>query len=719
MLFENESHIVENQEELNVNEPVKTEEIDSEPNDTPQVESLTQEEDTSEISQEEDHEGRKTDLIHADPEEMISGEEGLYQREVTPEFLVEEEAAPAEVFHSETLVEPVDHRDEFSHLTHAEEEAPHEEEAGGTLLLDSSPEDLIALLVKYVESEEVTENIPRVGLLKRSFDAIRAQGEVSDELTEHFREQLAEFNKKRGELQRKQEEEREGNARQKRDLLARLKQIIDADDVKRVQEVREIQEEWRRIGQVPKKEMESMFREFRSLLDNFYQRREMHFELLEYDRKINLQEKDRLIEEAKKLIPTEEEENNADIWRQKMDLFNDIQQQWRSIGHVPREDMERVRDEFRVAIDAFFEKRDTFKVVFEEEKNENARKKEQMLEEMQFFVNFQGNKPQEWNEATQKLKDTQEEWRKMGAANLPLENELWQRYRDISSAFYANKSSFFKQLDRLRNDNLTKKVEICEKAEALNTSSDWEKAAKVLKQLQKEWKEVGPVPEKHSNKLWARFKAACDGFFEQRRIHYHALHEGENYNLSRKRELIDEVKAMITDEEKDPDLAIERVKEIQAEWREVGKVPFKEKEKIWEEFKAEVDNFFHALSGRREKMRDMRLKASIDTIKDPNQRSKHIKAKIARMRKHLQAVQSKVDQYSTNIQYISKGKSGDTLRNQIQQELDKENALIAELKDKIKTLNKMLDIANNPESQEESLSPEQVALFDSIEVEEE
>ncbi len=563
-------------------------------------------------------------------------------------------------------------------------------------LIDASPENLISL-IGYFSQGEVRAHVGHVAILKNSFDAIRAKGDVSDELTESFREKLAGFHKLRAESKKQIENKKISNAEKKRNLLVKLKEIVDSGDVYRIDEVREVQDSWKQIGHVPKKDLDEMYREYRSLLDNFYQKREMHFELLEYDRKINLQEKEKLIKEANKLIPAEDQRDDVEVWKQKMDMFHELQQQWRSIGHVPREDMERIRDEFRNVVDQFFEARQEYVDIIDKHREENAEKKEALLVKMKEFASFEAKKPKEWNEATQSFRALQEEWKMLGPAPKSVNNELWQKYRQAADEFFTAKSNFFKNLDELRAQNLAKKIELCDQVEELIKNENWEKTARQLKKLQQDWKEIGPVPERHSNKVWNRFKAACDTFFKQRRTHYQSLHKEENENLDKKRVLIGEVKGLIEDTQTDVDIAIERIKEIQREWKQIGKVPYKEKDRIWEEFRAEVDTFFNGLTGKREKMRNVRFQSSLNEIKDGDKRTKHIRAKISSLRKRVRSAQEKVDQYGNNMLFIAKGKSGDKLRKQIQDELDKEQEQIDAWKKQIRDLD---DLMRNPPSEE-------------------
>jgi len=566
------------------------------------------------------------------------------------------------------------------------------------ILSEAKLQDLLILLDHFIQDEKILRHIPRVGLIKRTFDALKYSEEIPQEQIDLFQDKLAAFNKNRVEAQKVVEEQKKENAEKKAELLKRLKEVVDTQDPLKIKEVRAIQDEWKSIGQVPRDQMDNLYREYRALLDDFYKRRELHFEMLDYDRKKNLQDKEKLIEEAKNLIPPEEEREDNEVWKQKMDDLNELQQQWKSVGHVPREDMERINNDYRSIIDQFFELRSIFLGKLDEERGENAEKKEEILAEMAHFAEFDAEKPRQWNEATKELKAFQEKWKEIGQAAYSVNNELWNRYRAICDAFFSRKAEFFKKFDEFRAENLIKKRELCERAEELAASEQWEKSAKELKQLQKDWKTIGPVPERHSNKLWSRFRAACDKFFEGRRAHYQKMHEGEYANLDAKKELIEEVKKLTEEQNQNIEEAIERVKTIQKEWKAVGKVPYKEKDKIWEVFRKQVDAFFNGLSAKRSRMRDMALNTKLEEIDDDKQRSNAIKERVRRIRRKISQSQEKVDQYSTNIQFISKGKSGDKLRNQIQGQIDEEKKLIKEWKNKIKELNEM---AKNPPKNED------------------
>ena len=574
-------------------------------------------------------------------------------------------------------------------------------EPGAHILTDVSIPDLTQLVNWMGFDSNINQHIGRVNLIRQAFDALKAANSLNHSMESNFREAFATFNRQKTRQQQSSSGVREENAKKKRELIQKLRDVVTYKNPEMIGEVRDIQEAWKNIGQVPQRDLEPLYKEYRGLLDEFYDLRSVHLELLEYDRKKNLEERERLIEIAKTLVPAEKDREDAEVWREKLDMLQELQQQWKSAGHVPREDMDRINESYRDAIDAFFEVRQEFRAVEDKAREENATQKNELLAQLEEFREFKGDSPKAWNEATGKVRAIQEAWKGIGPGPSAVNGELWSKYRNVCDAFYGNKSAYFKGLDEARSQNFELKKVLVEKAEAIATRTDWEPAAKDLKKLQTEWKSIGPVPDRHSQKLWNKFRAACDTFFEARRTHYAELHAVEKENLKVRRTLIDEVKAL-QEADKPPGEIVNEIKGIQARWKESGRVPYKEKEKIWKEFRKEIDLVFNGLDSRRGEARRERTVANIEKIEDGDERTQAIKGKISRIRRKIHAVQEKVDQYSTNIQFISRGKSGDALRAQIQGEIDKEEKIIKDLRKEVKDLNEML---KNPPKKEEAPAP--------------
>lgn len=569
------------------------------------------------------------------------------------------------------------------------EELVKDREKRGQILVDATISDLLQLMEGYAKEEKVSNFISRVGLIKRSYDARKYQENPPKEIQDRFHYALAQFNKKRNAHQASAEGEKRGNSKRKKELLQKLQEVVSAEDPNRIQEVRDIQEEWKGIGHVLREDIEPLYKAYRHQLDKFYKLREMHFELLDYDRKINLQEKEKLIKEAENLIPAEEDREKLEVWKEKMDMLAELRQQWKAIGHVPREDMERINNEYRAVVDRFFEVRQGFMEIQDQLRSEFGEKKQAILTQMEAFKTFHSEKPRDWNDATRTLREHQEAWNGLGQAPQSINGELWSKYRDICNSFFSKKSEFFKKLDGIRAENLAKKRELVEKVEAIKDSTEIEKTANEIKKLQREWKSIGPVPERHSNKIWNRFRSACDEFFAKRREKYQSQSSDEKGNLEAKKALVEEVNKLEVDEN-NINASIDQIKALQAKWKTIGKVPYKEKDKIWEEFRGAIDAFFDGLSLKRGELRELKLKTSIENISNDDDRNRSGRGKIARLRRKIAQSQEKVDQYSINVQYIAKGKSGDTLRKRIEDDIEKEKKMIAEWKNQIKVLNEAM-----------------------------
>lgn len=589
------------------------------------------------------------------------------------------------------------------------------------LVAGATPAELILILERFAQQEEVGPNIKRVGLIKRSFDALsKSENPPSSLLQARFSTALSRFNKKRSEYQQAVDAQRDGNSVRKREIVAQLRAVVEVGDGANIDEVRRLQDEWRATGPVRKEDSDALNQEFKHLQDQFYEQRTLFNQMREYDRQINLQRKEKLLEELKRVIPNEEERDNRDIWQDKNDLFNSLLTEWKSIGQIPRDDMERIRQSYQESVDEYLLLRREFYETLDQEKQENADKKSELLARMEQYLSFVSDKPQEWNKATEALRVLQEEWKEIGRAPKEVNSELWKQFRNIGNTFFVNKSEFFKKLDGERIENLERKRKLCEEAEALKDSVSWEKDAREVRRMQEEWKAVGPVPDRYSNKLWNRFRSACDDFFNRRREHYDSLREDEQLNLERKRELIAEVKLINLEEIGSIEKAIEMVKEIQERWKAIGRVPIKEKDSIWEEFRAEVDSFFDDLRNRREsrgprpprenregrdnrERRDNRDRGERGDRGDraerggprrneapDDKRTSGIRAEIGKTLRKIDASKTKIDTYSTNILYISKGKSGDALRNQIQKEIDKEEKVLKGLQRELSDLQAQL-----------------------------
>jgi hypothetical protein len=629
---------------------------------------------------------------------------------------------------------------DFSHIEFTEDRG---ESAASSLLqeilgdeenLDSvvekaNPQELTLLMESIATRGEVAEFVSKIANIKKSFEAKIDPETVEHSLLSRFNTAMARFNKKRMAYYAEREKEKEDNSNKKKELLERLKAIVTEEQVTKIQEVREIQNQWREVGWVLQKDLQSFNETYRHFLDIFYKLRSQYQELLELDRKYNHEEKKRVVDEVDGLIPTEEQITRED-WNKRSERVKQLQEYWRTIGHVPREDVETLNAAFRDALDRFYELRSGYYELQDQQRTENEIKKKAILAKIKVYHDFEGKRPKDWTDVTNEVLAMQNEWKTIGPGPIETNKSLWTEYRAECDHFFQRKSEFFKLFDDERGENLTKKTALCERAEAIMNNENLKETTEIFKQLQEEWKATGPVHERYSNKLWKRFRTACDTFFDRKTAAVSASKNEFEDNMAIKLDLISQVEAIAAlDNPGDHSAEFEA---IAAKWKETGHVPFKQKDKINGAYRDAITQYYDKTrtrggggygggygggerrggggggerrgGGERQGGGDRR--GGNDRQGGGDRRggggggerrdqvaSNPAEDEMRKMRMKIQIIQEKVEAYETNIQFISKGKSGDGLRNQIQAQIDSEKAEIEKLKKRLKDMKSEQDNA--------------------------
>ena len=410
--------------------------------------------------------------------------------------------------------------------------------------------------------------------------------EASEDAEEaRLKDVLNQLKEKRAEFNNEQEAIRNENLAKKRAIIDEIKAIaVDPDSVNRqYNRVQQLQQEFKSIGEVPATEATDLWKDYQQVTESFYDLLKINKELRDYDFKKNLEIKQQLCVDAEALSELDDVVN---AFRRLQELHN----QWRETGPVAKELREDLWNRFKEVssvinkkYQAFFEERKA-----KEKESENA--KVAICEKVDAIEMSKLTTYAAWDDATKVVIALQEEWKTIGFASRKVNTDLFARFRKACDGFFAAKATFFKSMKEELGVNLQKKVALCEKAESLKDSTDWKKTADVLVALQKEWKSIGSVPKKHSDALWKRFITACDAFFEAKNKQSNNTRKVEHDNLKAKREVVASINAILADEsEKEGG---KKVRELMKKWQEIGHVPFKEKDKIYAEYKESIDKAF-------------------------------------------------------------------------------------------------------------------------------
>lgn len=409
---------------------------------------------------------------------------------------------------------------------------------------------------------------------------------VRDDADEaRIKELLNELKDKRAQYNAEQEAIKADNLAKKRAIIAEIENISnDADNINRqFNHVQQLQQDFKAIGEVPATESSKLWKDYQVTVERFYDLLKINKELRDYDFKKNLEIKQQLCAEAEAL----DDENEVVAAFKKLQELHDT---WRETGPVAKDLREDLWLRFKNASSVINKKyQDYFENRKEQEKN-NAEAKLALCEKIEALKPDEFKTYAAWDKATNQIIELQAEWKKIGFAARKLNSELFARFRKSCDEFFAKKAEFFKEMKDQLAANLAKKTELCEKAEALKDSTDWKKTTDALVELQKEWKTVGPVVKKHSEAVWKRFIAACDHFFEEKKKQSTNIHVVEHENLKQKKEVVAAIKTALENET--PENGAKVVRELMAKWQTIGHVPYKEKDKIYGEYKEAIDEAF-------------------------------------------------------------------------------------------------------------------------------
>ena len=503
---------------------------------------------------------------------------------------------------------------------------------------------------------------------------------ASDELEEQFKSLYAEIKEKRAAYNAAQDALKAENLAKKREIISKINEIAeDADNVNRqYSTVQQLQQDFKAIGEVPSENDTEVWKSYQVAVERFYDLLKMNKELRDYDFKKNLEQKQALCAEAEAL------DEEADI----VDAFKKLQQlhtSWREIGPVSKEIREELWTRFKNASAVINKKYQSF---FEERKaneKKNAEGKEALCVKIEAISTDNLKTYAAWDEATKAIIGLQEEWKKLGFASRKVNTELFARFRKSCDEFFAKKAEFFKRMKDELAANLAKKIELCEKAEALKDSTEWKKTTDALIALQKEWKTVGPVVKKHSDAVWKRFIAACDAFFEEKKKQNVNVHSVEHENLKQKKDIIAQINSIL--ENKETEDAPNKVRELMKKWQEVGHVPYKEKDKVYAEYKAAIDKAFEQLDMKAKKARMANFANSINQMSDTG-KVYHERERLVRA---YEMKSQELKTYENNLGFFNaQSKSGNSLVKEMERKIANIKEEIAMLEQKIKLIDEKI-----------------------------
>ena len=495
----------------------------------------------------------------------------------------------------------------------------------------------------------------------------------TDDLEPKLKELLAVQKEARAVMVEARNKEMAENLAKKNEILDKMDAIAsDADGIGQQYNVfQDLQKQFKEVGAVDPQEVNVLWKRFSAIGEKFYDALKINKELRDYDFKKNLEKKEALCEEAEKL-------SEAGDVLSAFRRLQEMHEEWKGIGPVAKEIREEIWSRFKAASTIINKRHQEHFESLKAAEAANEQGKIALCEKLEAIQVAAISTVKDWEEQTQAVLKIQEEWRKLGFANKKVNNSLFERFRGLCDAFFQAKAEYYKAIKEEQNENLAKKIALCEKAEALKDSTDWRSTTDLLVKLQQDWKEIGPVNRKNSNAIWERFRSACNAFFDAKEKAVGDERSVEKVNLEKKLEILEKLSQL---KDNVADATPDQVRALMNEWKEVGHVPFKEKDKLFKAYQEQVDFFFEKL--------DMKSRPQSRGNRQKGEKSRNVPENDrARLMRQYDTLTRELKTYENNLGFLSFGNKGgkNPLLAQMEQKMEGIKKQISEIVEKINNL---------------------------------
>ncbi len=562
---------------------------------------------------------------------------------------------------------------------------------------DMTQVELLNLLRDVVESESETpvHNADIIIVvyyrkLKEAADAHKRQfleegGDPAEYVAEEdpygaeVKELVRKHRQKRFEQGKKLDAEKDINLRRKYEIIEEIKALLNKEESinRTFQEFRELQKKWYEIGQVPQAKMKDLWDTYHFHVENFYDYIKINKELRDLDLKKNFEAKIEICEKAEELL----------VEPSVIKAFNTLQklhEEWRETGPVPSDKKDDIWERFKAATSKinlkhqdYFEKRK-----LDQKKNYDA--KIALCEKAEEIAEATPDNHRDWDEKSRELVELQKVWKTIGFAPKRDNNKVYERFRSACDKFFVNKREFYSRNKDIQQVNLQMKIDLCLEAETLKDSSDWKKATQQFIDIQKRWKEIGPIPRKSSDAVWKRFRAACDYFFEKKSLHFSDIDGEQVENLKLKEQLIEEVENFQAGG--DPSASLKILRDFQRRWTEIGHVPIRNKEVIQRRFREAIDKHFDDLNIDNSNRNTFNFRNKIESLTDNARGLSKVRSEREKYMIKLKQLETDLTLLDNNIGFFANSKNAQALIADVNQKIQDTREKIEQLKAKIRII---------------------------------
>jgi hypothetical protein len=609
--------------------------------------------------------------------------------EVTPE-----DAGPVEEFHD---ILP-DLKEEHTEEELSEEAAEHEARELDVDFNSYSKEQLVDQLEKAVNEPDLNAIKTRIALIKVAFlkkkkeenlqlyEKIAAEegqkevpAEKEDPLETRFNEFFNIYKANKARYNEEQEKVKLENLKRKNQILEELRLLVSSEETlkKTYDEFKNLQDRWKEIGMVPRTEINNLWQNYHFLVEKFFDKVKLNKELKDLDLKKNLEAKMALCEKTEELL----------LETSVLKIFKKLQkyhEEWKDIGPVPLDKKDEIWERFKNTTDKINERRREHYSRIESDQKKNLETKTALCEQGEEILTLRNETVKEWQTNTNKINELLKIWKSIGPVPQKSNTEIWNRFKSSLDTFFANKKEFFDKLKDQQVHNYNLKVELCLQAESVKSSTDWKKTSNDLIRLQNEWKSIGPVPKKYSDKVWKRFRAACDEFFNAKSAYFSNLQSHETENLDKKNDLIKRLKEFQFGDDKNENL--NTLKNFQREWTEIGHIPIKEKDRLQNEFRGLINACLDKLKISEVEITAVTYQNHLDSLKSDPQSKRLIGKEKEIISGKILKMKEDINLWENNIGFLANSKNAAILKEEFEKKIDKAKSEVKVMEAKLKML---------------------------------
>jgi hypothetical protein len=616
------------------------------------------------------------------------------------EIVAEQEATSAEIPSIEELIEISEEDLELNEEDLLEEGTPKVKLADYASLTEVELINALRTLLTQEDFDSIRDDIDaiKIHFFRRYRANIEAQKaafiEAGGNLEEFkaepdpyeldLRNLLKQYHDLRNEHNKKIDEIKEENLQKKYEIIEEIKALINNKESinKTFHDFRDLQNRWREIGLVPQAKLKDLWDTYHHHVENFYDFIKINKELRDLDLKKNLETKIEICEKSEELL----------VEPSIIKAFNILQkyhEQWREVGPVPRDKKDELWERFKAATSIINKKHQDYFEGRKSEQKKNLDAKIALCEKVEEIANMEIDVHRDWDEKSKELIELQKIWRTIGFAPKKDNNKIYERFRIASDKFFDRKREFYNQNKEEQSNNLQLKTDLCIQAEALKDSTDWKKTADEFINIQKAWKEIGPVPRKYSDIIWKRFRAACDYFFENKSKHFSSIDGEQAENLRKKKELLEEVKQFALSGDDGADL--DKLKEFQRRFTDIGHVPFKDKDAIQNEFRDVINRHFDTLRIDEKRRNLMKFKNKVANNTSTGRGQNKMRFEREKYMTKLKQMESDLALLDNNVGFFANTKNASALIDDVNQKIANTKEKIEFLKEKIRIMDSMED----------------------------